>query len=58
VPHLTLQEVIDRINKNYSSAEALWGDDNRSKDQPHRPEFYVSRITRRLASLMFRAYSS
>ncbi len=58
MPHLTLQEVIDRINKNYPSAKALWGDDNRSKDQPHRPEFYVPRITRRLASLMFRAYSS
>ena len=60
--HLTLQEVIDRINRSYPSAKALWaGDDrsdNRAKDEPHRPEFYVPRITRRLASLMFRPYSS
>lgn len=51
--HLTLQEVIDRINKNYPSAKELWDADNRTQDQPHRPEFYVPRITRRLASLMF-----
>ncbi|MGA9814759.1 MAG: hypothetical protein WBQ64_18380 [Terriglobales bacterium] len=58
MPHLTLQEVIDRINRNYPSAKESRAAENRSQDQPHRPEFYVPRITRRLVSLMFGAYSS
>ena len=31
---------------------------DRTPEQPHRPEFYVPRLTRRLANLMFGAYSS
>ena len=56
MPHLTLQEVIERINQNYPSVKELRAAENRSQDQPHRPEFYVPRITRRLVSLMFGAY--
>ncbi len=60
--HLTLQEVIDRINRNYPSAKESRGREERGRDripeQPHRPEFYVPRLTRRLANLMFGAYSS
>ena len=59
---LTLQEVIDRINRNYPSGResrtAEEGGKDRSPDQRHRPEFYVPRLTRRLVSLMFGAYSS
>ncbi len=58
MPHLTLQEVIDRINRNYPSTKESRATENRSQDQPHRPEFYVPRITRRLAGLMFGTYSS
>lgn len=62
MPHLTLQEVIDRINQNYPSARELRNAGERGRDrtleQPHRPEFYVPRLTRRLVSLMFGAYSS
>jgi hypothetical protein len=62
MPPLTLQEVIDRINANYPSAKELRAPADRGKDrtpdQPHRPEFYVPRVTRRLVNLMFGAYSS
>ena len=62
MPHLTLQEVIDRINSNYPSVKASRTDEDRAKDgtpdQKHRPEFYVPRLTRRLVNLMFGAYSS
>ena len=62
MPPLTLQEVIDRINRNYPSAKASRTAAERGRDrtpeQPHRPEFYVPRLTRRLANLMFGAYSS
>ena len=62
MPHLTLQEVIDRINQNYPSARELRTAEKRGGDgtpeQPHHPEFYVPRLTRRLVSLMFGAYSS
>jgi len=62
MPHLTLQEVIDRINQNYPSARELRNAGERGRDrtpeQAHRPEFYVPRLTRRLVSLMFGAYSS
>lgn len=54
--HLTLQEVIDRINRNDPRAKepeaANDRANDRAKDQPHRPESYVPRITRRLASFM------
>ncbi len=48
--HLTLQEVVDRINQIYFSVETRrTQDDHRARDPKHRPEFYVPRITRRLA---------
>jgi hypothetical protein len=47
---LTLQEVIDRINKVEQQAK-----DNRIESQLSRPEFYIPRVTRRLANLMFGA---
>jgi hypothetical protein len=58
MPHLTLQEVIDRINQNYPSAKRQQRSEDRGDEKPHRPEFYVPRITRRLAGLMFSVYSS
>jgi len=58
MPHLTLQEVIDRINRNYPPAQQSRPAEDRGDDQPHRPEFYVPRITRRLLGLMFGAYTS
>ena len=65
--HLTLQEVLDRINQDrinldYPSAKEPQTADHRDHDhaqeEPHRPEFYVPRITRRLAGLMFGAHPS
>ena len=60
--HLTLQEVIDRINRNYPSAKESRSAEERGRDRPpeqaHRPEFYVPRLTRRLVHLVFGAYSS
>ena len=50
--HLTLQEVIDRINKVYSFVEDRRAQDDRGREQTHRPEFYNPRITRRLARFM------
>jgi hypothetical protein len=56
--HLTLQEVVDRINQIYTSVEKrrnqdwMAGDDC-AMEQKHRPEFYVPRITRRLARFIF-----
>ncbi len=58
MPHLTLQEVIDRINRNYPSTKESRAAENRRQEQKHRPEFYVPRITRRLVGLMFGAFSS
>jgi hypothetical protein len=64
MPPLTLQEVIDRINinTNYPSTRESRTAEERGKDrtpdQPHHPEFYVPRLTRRLVNLMFGAYSS
>ena len=54
--YLTLQEVIERINKSYSLAKEQT-QNTRIEDQPHRPEFYVPRITRRWANLKFSALS-
>jgi hypothetical protein len=51
--HLTLQEVIDRINQIYSFVEDGRAQRDRGREQIHRPEFYIPRITRRLARLMF-----
>jgi hypothetical protein len=70
MPHLTLQEVIDRINDDRTRDNRTDNDrinqnatpekqsppvDDCSKEQPHHPEFYVPRITRRLASLVLGA---
>jgi hypothetical protein len=58
VAHLTLQEVIDRVNHNstYYSTRELKGERNRSEMQPHQPEFYVPRITRVFAGFIFGAF--
>ncbi len=51
--HLTLDEVIDRIRK-----EAIVNppddhrEDTRAKDNPHRPEFYVPAVTRKIANFL------
>ena len=47
--HLTLQEVIERIRKNTPLANDRRTRRIRIEDQPHRPEYYVPRIARRLA---------
>src|SRR5713101_220842 len=49
--YLTLQEVTERITKSNPLAKQLTH--TRLEDQPHRPEFYVPRLTRRLANLKF-----
>jgi hypothetical protein len=51
--HLTLQEVIDKINQKYTSLENRRAKDDCAIDQVHRPEFYIPRITRRLARFIF-----
>jgi hypothetical protein len=51
--HLTLQEVVDRINQIYSSVENRRAQDGPARDLKHRPEFYIPRITRRLARFIF-----
>jgi hypothetical protein len=55
--HLTLQEVIERVNSNYFyySARELRRERNRDVTRPHHPAFYVPRITRMFAGLMFNA---
>lgn len=55
MPPLTLQEVIERINKAMPRPKKTTMTEDRAKGQPHRPEFYVPRITRRLAHLVFNA---
>ncbi len=52
--HLTLQEVIDRINNNRFSSKHRFvrGDGER---RAHHPEFYVPRITRFFAGLLLGA---
>jgi hypothetical protein len=61
--HLTLQEVVDRINhdkidqahsfaSNRRTAEDQATDDQ-AMDHKHRPEISIPRITRRLARFMF-----
>jgi len=49
MPHLTLQEVIERIRKNTPLTNDQRTQPSRIEDQPHRPEFYIPRIARRLA---------
>jgi hypothetical protein len=50
---LTLQEVVERINKTHSYVTDRRVLDEGVTDQRHRPEFYIPRITRRLARIFF-----
>ena len=50
---LTLQEVIDKINQAHSAASDRRTTEDRARDQKHRPEVSIPRITSRLARLMF-----
>jgi hypothetical protein len=50
---LALQEVIDRINKVHSPAKDRPTKNDYAGEQKHRPEFYIPRITRRLAKFIF-----
>jgi hypothetical protein len=56
--HLTLQEVIDRINQNYYyySKRELRSAPKPVESRPHHPEYYVPRVTRLVAGLMFGAF--
>ena len=51
--HLTAQEVIERINNANPPMNDQRTTDNRSKEPPHRPEFYIPRITRRVVNFIF-----
>ena len=53
---LTLEEVLEKIEKSYLSlrqGQRTRNASSRSKDQSHRPEFYIPRIALRLANLRF-----
>ena len=52
---LTLQEVIDRISKNYPSKKEQPRNEDQRENSSHRPEFYIPRITRFVASLLLGA---
>ena len=58
VTHLTLQEVIDRVNNNLSYYSICGRKSERSRGErwPHHPEFYIPRVTRMFAGFMFGAY--
>ena len=56
--HLTVQEVIERIMKNYPRAKDRRGKDQRAQVvrmeyRPHCPEFYIPRLARCIVSLRF-----
>ena len=51
--HLTVQEVIDKIRKNYPLSKDQRAQLMRMEHQPHRPEFYIPRLARCIASLRF-----
>jgi hypothetical protein len=53
--HLTLQEVVERIDKANPRAKDQPTTDNRNPGQPHRPELYIPGITRRVANFIFSA---
>jgi hypothetical protein len=53
--HLTLEEVVERIKKANPAPKDQPTTDNRTPGQLHRPEFYIPRITRRVASFIFSA---
>lgn len=50
--HLTLQEVIDNINRANSAASDRRATKDQARDQKHRPEVSVPRITTRWARFM------
>ena len=52
--HLTLEEVVDRVNNRYIGDQRTAGD--RVRSRPHQPEFYVPRITRFFAGLLLGAF--
>lgn len=56
--HLTLQEVIDRINHAHACLKNRHAAHVDAGSAKHRPEFYVPRITRLLAKLIFSASTS
>ena len=51
--HLTVQKVIEKFNETSPPAKDQRITDNRTTEQPHRPEFYIPRITRRVANMVF-----
>jgi hypothetical protein len=51
---LTLQEVVERINKAALPPKEPRAREDR-QDQSHRPEFYLPRLTWRLANFFFNA---
>jgi hypothetical protein len=55
--HLTLQEVIERINKNYPLEKESRTQGARMERHPHRPEFYIPRIAMRLVQLRFSGFA-
>ena len=55
--HLTLQEVIERIKKNAPLTNDQRTQRTRIEDQPHRPDFYVPRLARRLAEFRFSGFA-
>jgi uncharacterized protein YnzC (UPF0291/DUF896 family) len=50
--HLTVQEVIERINETTAPAKAQRTNDDRIEDQADGPEVYIPRLNR-LANFMF-----
>jgi hypothetical protein len=51
--HLTVQEVIKRINEIRPPAKDQRTNDDGIEDQAHGPEVYIPRMTRRLTNFMF-----
>ena len=51
--HLTVQEVIEKIRENYPLSKDGRAEVMRMEYQPHRPEFYIPRLARCIASLRF-----
>ncbi len=56
--HLTFQEVTEPGSKNDTRTKDGRIPIARVEDQPHRPEFYIPRITRRLAALVISTWGS
>lgn len=52
--HLTLQEVIERINNNQYSGKGERVNNDRAERQPRRPELYILRTTKRIAEFVFK----